>query len=203
MSGDGAHTVSSAGRYGLVAIATSAGGINALSRILGALPAGLPVPILVVLHLDPQRDTAIADILGRRASLRTKLAAEGERIVPGTVYIAPPDRHLVVGPDGGLSLTTGEPVHFVRPSADLLFESVATSFGPRILACVLTGSGQDGANGAAFVKSRGGAVIVEDPASAEFKGMPEATVASGSADYVLPLGEIAGMIRRLVEVEKT
>jgi len=185
--------------YGIVAIAASAGGVTALSRVLGGLPAGFPVPVLVVQHLDPRHRTVIAEVLGRRAKLPVRLASEGERATAGVIYIAPPDRHLLLGPDGTLTLSGSELVHFVRPSADLLFESVAGSYGPRAIACVLTGTGSDGAMGASAVKSRGGTVIAEDPELAEFRGMPEAVVAAGAADYILPLDEIASVICGLVE----
>ncbi len=184
--------------YGIVAVASSAGGITALGRVLGGFPAQMPVPIVVVQHLDPRHETIIAEVIRRRTSLEAKLAIDGERIVAGKIHIAPPNRHLLVNSDRSLSLTSSELVHFVRPSADLLFESVAASYGSAALACVLTGSGSDGAMGATAIKSRGGSVIVQDPQSAEFKGMPEAAVAAGVADFVLPLEEIAPVICRLV-----
>lgn len=189
--------------YGIVAVAASAGGVSALSRVLGGLPPGFPVPVVVVQHLDPRHRTIIAEVLGRRASLPVKLAEEGERAEAGTIYIAPPDRHLLLSEDGIITLSSSEMVHFLRPSADLLFESVAGSYGPRVIACVLTGTGSDGAMGASAVKSRGGTVIAEDPELAEFRGMPEAVVAAGTADYILPLDEIASVICGLVEVRTT
>jgi two-component system, chemotaxis family, protein-glutamate methylesterase/glutaminase len=185
--------------YGIVAIAASAGGITALGRVLGGLPDGFPVPVLVVQHLDPRHKTVIAEVLGRRAKMLVRLAREGEKAEPGAIYVAPPNRHLLVGADGVLTLSNSELVHFVRPSADLLFESVAGSYGPRAIACVLTGTGSDGVMGASAVKSRGGTVIAEDPETAEFKGMPEAVVASGAVDFILPLDEVAAVIRGLVE----
>jgi two-component system chemotaxis response regulator CheB len=185
--------------YGIVAIAASAGGVTALGRVLGALPAGFPVPVVVVQHLDPRHRTVIAEVLGRRAKLPVVLAREGERAEQGTIYIAPPDHHLLIGEGGTLTLSSSELVHFVRPSADLLFESVAGSYGPRAIACVLTGTGSDGAMGASAVKSRGGTVIAEDPELAEFRGMPEAVIAAGAAEYILPLDEIASVICGLVE----
>ncbi|MFF4499398.1 chemotaxis protein CheB [Streptomyces sp. NPDC001401] len=185
-----------------VAVASSAGGITGLVTVLGALDADLPVPVLVVQHLDPRHRTVIAEVLGRRTPLPVKLAADHERTRPGTVYIAPPDRHLLVRPGGRLALTDSELVHFVRPSADLLFESVAGAYGPRAIACVLTGTGRDGAMGVDAVKSRGGTVIVQDPATAEFSGMPEAAVGTGTVDFVLPLEEIAAVIRGLVETKR-
>lgn len=146
--------------------------------------------------------TVIADVLSRRTELAVKLAEADERIEAGTVYIAPPDRHLLVSPEGVLSLSNSELVHFVRPSADLLFESLAGAYGDRAIVCVLTGSGGDGAMGVDAVKSRGGTVIVQDPASAQFRGMPEAAVATGAVDFVLPLGEIAELMRGLVGNDK-
>jgi two-component system chemotaxis response regulator CheB len=121
--------------------------------------------VLVVQHLDPRHETVLAEILGRRTSLSVKLAEHGELAKPGVVYIAPPDRHLLVEENGRLALTVSELVHFVRPSADLLFESVAGSYGASSIACVLTGSGTDGAMGVSAVKARGGTVLVQDPRS--------------------------------------
>ncbi|MFG2145406.1 chemotaxis protein CheB [Streptomyces sp. NPDC048696] len=189
-------------RYDIVAVASSAGGIHGLGVLLGALGADFPVPVLIVQHLDPRHRTVIAEVLARRMSLPVKLAEDGEHAEPGVVYVAPPDRHLLVGPEGTLSLSRSELVHFLRPSADLLFESVAGAYGPRAIACVLTGTGSDGAMGVDAVKSRGGTVIAQDPGTAEFKGMPEAAVGTGAVDFVLPLEEIATVIRGLVETER-
>lgn len=185
--------------YTIVAIAASAGGVGALGLVLGGLPTGFPVPVVVVQHLDPRHRTVIAEVLGRRANLPTRMATQGERAEQGVIYIAPPDRHLLLGEHGMLTLSSSELVHFVRPSADLLFESVAGSYGSRAIACVLTGTGSDGATGASAVKSRGGTVIAEDPGLAEFRGMPDAVIATGAADYILPLDEIASVICGLVE----
>jgi two-component system chemotaxis response regulator CheB len=189
-------------RYEIVAVASSAGGITALSRVLGEIPAEFPVPLLLVQHLDPRHETVIADVLSRRTDLTVKLAEADERVEAGVAYIAPPNRHLLVSAEGMLSLTSSELVHFVRPSADLLFESAAGAYGPRALACVLTGSGSDGAMGVNAIKSRGGTVIAQDPETAEFKGMPEAAVATGAVDFVLPLDEIVTVIRGLVEARR-
>lgn len=190
--------MSSDDQYAVVAIASSAGGITALFKVLGALPATLPVPLLVVQHLDPRHKTVLAELLSRRTELRVKLAEAGETITAGTVYIAPPNYHLLVEPHGVLALSGSELVHFVRPSADLLFESVAGAYGSRAIACVLTGSGSDGATGVSAVKSRGGTVVVQDPEDAEFTGMPGSAVATGDVDLVVPLAEIAGVLRGLV-----
>jgi len=188
----------SASRFDIVAVAASAGGVQALSTLVGALPADLPVPVLVVQHLDPRHETTMAAILGRRSVLRVKLAVHGERAEPGTVYLAPPDHHLLVDENGELSLSGSAKEHFVRPAADVLFESVARAYGPRAIACVLTGTGRDGATGAHAVRSHGGTVIVEDPETARFDGMPKAVLAEGEVDLVRPLPEIPTALNELL-----
>jgi two-component system, chemotaxis family, protein-glutamate methylesterase/glutaminase len=187
--------------FDVVALASSAGGIAALSEILGSLPGEFPAAIVVVQHLDPRHRSLMADILRRRTALRVVQAAEGDHIRAGTVYIAPPDRHLLVNANGTLSLSHSELVHFVRPSADLLFESVAASYRTRAIAVVLTGTGSDGSMGIGAIKKMGGTVVAQDQASAEFSGMPGAAIRSGNADFVLPLDEIAPALVTLVMKE--
>jgi two-component system chemotaxis response regulator CheB len=176
--------------FAAVAIAASAGGLNALAHVLAALPADFPVPILVVQHLDPRHRSLLAQILARRTALSVGEAHDGEVVKPGQVYVAPPDRHLLVDADGTMSLTATELVHFVRPSADLLFESLAASYRERAVAVVLTGSGSDGAMGVRAVKRMGGTVIAQDEATSEFFGMPGAAFQTGATDFVLALDEI-------------
>ena len=176
--------------FTIVALAASARGLKALTHILEDLTADFPVPIVVVRHLDPRHRSLMADILGRRTALKVKEAEEGDSLVPGMVFLAPPNRHLLVNPDRTLSLTQSELVHFVRPSADLLFESVAASHKDGAIAVVLTGSGSDGSMGLRAVKKMGGTVIVQEPASCEFRGMPDASIQTGYVDFVLPLNDI-------------
>jgi two-component system chemotaxis response regulator CheB len=186
------------GGFEIVALAASAGGLKALTEVLAGLPAGFPAAIVVVQHLDPRHRSLMAEILARRTLLAVSQAAEDKPIQPGTVFIAPPDRHLLINSDGSVSLTRTELVHFSRPSADLLFESVAASYRERAIAVVLSGSGSDGAMGAKAIKKTGGTLIVQDPATAEFNGMPGAAHQTGLADFVLPLEEIAPALRTLV-----
>jgi len=181
-----------------VAIAASAGGISALETLLGELPAAFAVPVLVVQHLDPRRDTLIAEVLARSTALTVKLAEDGEEPRSGVVHIAPPGCHLTVVAGGALALSDAAPVHFVRPSADVLFESAASAYGARLLACVLTGTGRDGADGVSAVCRYGGTVIVQDPETAQFGGMPMAAVGACPEARVLPLEQIAAVIRALV-----
>lgn len=186
------------GAYDVVACAASAGGLNALTELLSRLPADFPAAVLVVQHLDPRHRSLMADILAKRTRLRVKEADAGEPLEGGTVYIAPPNRHLMVNPGGGLALSDSELVHFLRPSADLLFESVAACFRDRAIGVVLTGTGKDGAMGVTAIKSTGGTVIAQDPQTAEFRGMPEEAVATGNVDFTLPLSDIADALVTLV-----
>ncbi len=184
--------------FDIVALAASAGGLTALSQVLSRLPADFPAAIVVVQHLDPRHRSLMADILSRRTALKVKQAEEGDHLGPATVYIAPPNRHLLVNPDGTLSLSQSELVHFVRPSADLLFESAAASYRERAIAVVLTGSGSDGAMGTQAIKKMGGTVIVQDQKTAEFFGMPGAAIQTGSVDFTLPLEEVPSALITLV-----
>ncbi len=188
--------------FGIVALAASAGGLTALSKVLSDLPRDFPASIVLVQHLDPRHRSLMAEILSRRTSLKVKQAEEGDRLSPATVYIAAPDRHLLVNPDWTLSLSQSELVHFVRPSADLLFESVAASYRDRAIGVVLSGSGSDGAMGVEAIKKMRGTVIVQDEKTAEFFGMPGAAIHTGCADFVLPLDEIAPALVTLVQGEQ-
>jgi two-component system, chemotaxis family, protein-glutamate methylesterase/glutaminase len=190
--------VPSRAAFDVVAVAASAGGIGALGQLLEGLPPSFPASIVVVQHLDPRHRSLMADILRRHTRLAVKQAGAGDQLAPGTVYIAPPDRHLLVNADGTLSLTQSELVHFVRPSADLLFESVAASYKDRAIAVVLTGTGSDGSMGVGAIKKMGGTVIAQDRESADFSGMPAAAINSGHVDFVLPLTEIASALVALV-----
>lgn len=184
--------------FEIVAMAASAGGLNALSTVLADLPAQFPAPIVIVQHLDPRHRSLMADILSRRTSLQVKQAEAEDILRPGTVYIAPPNRHLLVNPDGSLSLTQTELVHFLRPSADLLFDSVAASYKQRSIAVVLSGTGSDGSMGVQAITQMGGTVIAQDEATSEFFGMPNAAIQTGTVDFILPLSEIASALITLV-----
>ncbi len=194
----GNHPGASAAAFDVVSFAASAGGLRALGDVFSALPADFPAALVVVQHLDPRHRSLMADILSRRTALEVKQAEEGDALRPGTIHIAPPNKHLLVNPDGSLALAQSELVHFVRPSADLLFESVAASFKHRAIAVVLTGTGSDGTMGVQAIKKMGGTVIAQDEATSEFFGMPSAAINTGSVDFVLPLKEIPAALVTLV-----
>jgi two-component system, chemotaxis family, protein-glutamate methylesterase/glutaminase len=185
----------------VIAIAASAGGLRALMEVLSPLPNHFPAAIVVVQHLDPKHRSLMAEILNRRTVLTVLEAEENNLLTPGFVYTAPPDRHLLVNPGGTLSLSQTELVHFVRPSADLLFESVAASFKERAIAVVLTGTGRDGNMGVKAIRKMGGTVLVQDRDTSEFFGMPEAAIQTGCVDKILPLSQIAPTLMSIVSGE--
>jgi two-component system, chemotaxis family, protein-glutamate methylesterase/glutaminase len=187
--------------FEIVALAASAGGLKALSDVLAAVPANFPAALVVVQHLDPRHRSRMAEILGKRTPLGVREAREGDALQPGLAFIAPPNRHLLVNADGTLSLSQSELVHFVRPSADLLFESTAAAYRERAIAVVLSGSGSDGAMGVKAIKKMGGTVIVQDERTSEFFGMPGAAQQTGVVDFVLPIEEIAPALEKLVRAE--
>ncbi|HEY9786605.1 MAG TPA: chemotaxis protein CheB [Candidatus Obscuribacterales bacterium] len=187
----------------VVAMAASAGGLKALSELLSGLPKGFPAAIVVVQHIDPHHESRMAQILDKKTNLTVKEARDGDRLTPSTVYIAPANRHLLVNPDHTLSLSQAELVNFVRPSADLLFESVAASFKHRAISVVLSGTGKDGAVGSKAIKRMGGRAIAQDKDSSEFFGMPSAAIEAGGIDLVLPLSKIARTLIDLLPKEET
>jgi two-component system chemotaxis response regulator CheB len=151
---------------------------------------------VVVQHVA--RSSQLPKILGWRTALRVKWAEEGDRLRPGAVFLAPPDRHLVVNPGGTLSLSHAPRVHHVRPSAEPLFSSAAAAYGPRAVAVVLTGGDANGSAAVRDVKRAGGTVIAQDEATSEHFDMPRAAIATGAVDHVVPLGRIAPLLEELV-----
>jgi len=187
--------------FDVIAIAASAGGLRALTAVFSELPADFPAAVTVVQHLDPRHRSLMAELLSRQSRLSVKQAVEGDRLNPSSVYVAPPDRHLLVNDDGTLSLSRAELVNFLRPSADLLFESVAASFKDRVIAIVLTGTGSDGSKGLHAIKKMGGTIVSQDEGTSEFFGMPSAAIRTGLVDFVLPLNQIAAALTTLVRGE--
>ncbi|HMI83458.1 MAG TPA: chemotaxis protein CheB [Polyangiaceae bacterium] len=173
----------------IVVVGTSLGGLNALTILLAGLPRDFPAPIAIAQHRTRDADSSLAELLQRQSALPVVEADDKTPIEAGRVYLAPPDYHLLVGAEE-LSLSTEAPVSHARPSIDVLFDSAASSFGTGVIAVILTGASEDGAQGAAVVKRRGGRVIVQDPNEAESAIMPLAVVNRKLADAVLPLRAI-------------
>lgn len=184
-------------RPAVVVIGASAGGVAALQIVLGALPASLPVPVLVVLHLPRDRSSRIADVLAPYCALTLREAEDKQPLQAGTVTFAPPDYHLLVEDAQAIALSMDEPVLFSRPAIDPLFESAAAVFGTRVLALLLTGASSDGTDGVAAVRAAGGQAWLQCPEEAEASLMPASALQHAGADAVLPL-EL--MCRRLKEL---
>lgn len=188
-------------RVEAVVIGTSAGGVEALSAVLPALPAHVCAPIFVVLHLPRERPSLLADIFAPKCAVAVREAVDKDPIQHGTVYFAPPDYHLLIDEGPAIALSDDEPVHHSRPSIDVLFESAADAFGSRLLAILLTGGNQDGAAGVAAVREAGGLTVVQDPAEAQVPTMVDAALARGPVDQVLRLEGIAALLRGLKVVK--
>jgi two-component system chemotaxis response regulator CheB len=179
----------------MVVIGTSLGGLTALEILLARLPAGFPVPVAVVQHRDI-RSHSLTMILQRSTRLRVREPQDKDPFAAGTVYLAPPDYHLLVEADS-YALSTEAPVCHARPSIDVLFESAADAFSRSVIGVILTGASSDGAQGAAALKRAGGYLIVQEPTSAECGAMPAAALAATQADQVLPLSDIAAALINL------
>jgi two-component system, chemotaxis family, protein-glutamate methylesterase/glutaminase len=174
-----------------IVIGASAGALEALSVILPPLPADYRLPVFVVVHVPPDKRSILAELFQAKCSIKVREAEDKEPIRGGTVYFAPPDYHLLVETDKSLSLSNDEPVLYSRPSLDVLFESAADAYGPSLIAVVLTGANQDGANGLRVVVEAGGTAIVQSPGEAYASAMPEAAIAKCPGARVLSLKEIA------------
>lgn len=180
-----------------IVVGASAGGVEALLTIFGQLPATFSLPIIAVLHLPDERRSQLAEVFARRLSIPVKEARDKETVEKGTLYFAGPGYHLSVEHDRSLSLSQEDRVHHSRPAIDYLFASAADVYGPRLLAILLTGANQDGAQGLAHVKQSGGTTIVQDPKEARIAVMPLAALAIHSPDHILSLGQIGSLLASL------
>jgi two-component system chemotaxis response regulator CheB len=171
-------------------MACSSGGLRAMREIVSALPRGFPAPIIIAQHRGDFAESYLPEILRAWTPLTVRDAQDGERLEPGTVHLCPAGRHIQVMPGGTLRITDGPRINHVRPSADLLFESVANVYGERAAVVVLSGNGHDGSMGSWAVRKAGGVVIAQDEASSDYPSMPAAAVDLGRADLILPLERI-------------
>ena len=180
---------------GIIVVGASAGGVSALQTLVAGLPADLPLPVAIVLHIGAHR-SQLASILQERTRLRVFVAGDGMPAAAGTVYVAPPDHHLVV--DGNIFRTLRGPrENMARPAIDPLFRSAAEYFGPGAIGVVLTGLLNDGSSGLFEIKRRGGLAIVQDPSTADQPGMPESAIRHVAIDYILGLHDIGPLLGTL------
>ncbi len=182
-----------------IVIGVSAGGFKALSTLVPKLPEHCRVAVLIVQHTKADAGDFLARHLDRISSVRVKHAEDKEAIRMGTVYLAPPGYHLLVERGKTLSLSVDEPVHFARPSIDVLFESAAPVYRDRLIGIILTGAGTDGCAGLKAVKEHGGLTIVQDPKTAEVDFLPKSALQTVTVDYILPLEAIGGFLARMAD----
>lgn len=185
-----------------VAIGASAGGVKALLELLPGFPASYRLPIIVVLHLAADRESQLASLFRTRTGMAVCEAADKQVIAPGTLYFAGPGYHLSVERDFGFSLSCEAPVHFSRPSIDVLMASAADAYRAGLVGIVLTGASADGAAGLAHVAARGGMTVVQEPGDAEVATMPEAALARHQPDHIFKLGAIRAMLLDLGSAQK-
>ena len=184
--------------YELVVVGASWGGFGALGRLLADLPRDFGAAVAVAQHRGPDSaEAGLAEVLGRKSTLPVREAHDKDAILPGRVYLAPPDYHLLVEREGTFALSTDAPEQHSRPSIDVLFESAAEAYGSRVVGVVLTGASPDGAAGLARIRRGGGFGLVQDPATADRSAMPEAAIARAGADEVVALPQIAPLLARL------
>jgi two-component system, chemotaxis family, protein-glutamate methylesterase/glutaminase len=182
--------------YRAVVIGASAGALEALSAILPRLPAAYELPVLIVVHVPPHRQSVLVELFGSKCRLAVQEAEDKESIRAGVIYFAPPDYHLLVEKHKSLSLSSDEPVLFSRPSIDVLFESAADAYGPELIGVLLTGANQDGANGIRSIADAGGLAIVQNPEGAFASEMPQAALAKCPDALVLSLEDIVDHLQR-------
>jgi len=184
----------------IIAIGTSAGGVEALSKLVSYLPADLPAALLVVMHLPPHGTSVLPQILSRAGPLRAVHPQHGEPIKRGQIYVAPPDQHLLIK-DSVIHLSRGPRENGHRPAIDPLFRSAARAYGLQVVGVILSGALDDGTAGLQAVKMRRGIAIVQEPSECLFPGMPQSAIENVKVDYVLPLTEIAATLTHLANEE--
>ena len=180
----------------VVVVGTSTGGLAAMQVLLPGLAEGFPWPVILVQHRSKEPGSELCRYLRRCCRWNVSEPDDKEPIMPGRVYLAPRDYHLLVE-KGNFALSTEAPVYFARPSIDVLFESAADAYGAGVVGVVLTGANGDGARGLARIKAAGGIAVVQDPAMARAPEMPRAAIAAAAEDRVLPLPEIAPFLNGL------
>jgi two-component system chemotaxis response regulator CheB len=185
--------------YGVVVIGSSLGGLQAVSTLLAALPEGFHLPIVIAQHraTAPPSDGELRAIWQRHTSLVVCDAEDKAPIVPGRVYVAPADYHLLIESRNRLALSTDAPVLWARPAIDVLFETAAEAYGESVIGVILTGASADGSQGLRAIRARGGCALVQEPTSAECDVMPRAALAATSVNHVRGLGDLGRLLGAL------
>jgi two-component system, chemotaxis family, protein-glutamate methylesterase/glutaminase len=184
--------------FKIIVIGTSLGGLSALKKVLVNLPPDFLTPIAIVQHRHKDSGKILQELLQECTLLQIREVEDKEKILPGQIYLAPPDYHLLVEP-GYFALSTDEPVSFARPSIDVLFESAADIYAEQVIGVILTGANKDGQQGLKKVQTRGGITIVQEPTTAESSIMPKAAISAVAVDWIVSLSEIAPLLVNLCD----
>ncbi len=187
-------------KHDMITIGASAGGVEALVKLVGSLPGNLPAAIFLVLHIPAQSPSLLPNILNRAGQLHVLHPVDGQAIQYGHIYVAPPDQHLLVE-EGMVRIVRGPKENRHRPAIDPLFRSAARTYGTRVVGVILTGSMDDGTAGLLAIKRRGGKAVVQDPQDALFSSMPRSAIAHVEVDHVMPLSDIGPLLAQLVHDE--
>jgi two-component system chemotaxis response regulator CheB len=183
----------------IIVIGTSTGGVDALARVASGLPSAFPASVFVVCHSPPGYRSILPEILSRAGLLLASHPADGEPFYPGHIYVAPPDRHLLLRPDGRMHLSRAARENNHRPAIDPLFRSAARHYGPRTIGVILTGALLDGVAGLMAIRRAGGVAVVQDPSEALIDSMPLGATQIAGTDHVVPIGGLASLLVELIQ----
>ena len=186
-------------KYDAIVMGSSAGGLFVLSSLFQQLPAGYPIPVIVVQHRSKDQRELLEEVLQNKCKIKIKQADEKEKIESGVVYIAPPDYHLLIEADKTFSLSADEPVRFSRPSIDVLFESASIVFKERLVAIILTGTNNDGSKGIETVRNFGGLTVAQDPGDAQYPYMPKSAIETKKITHTWTLSEIQRFLLQFID----
>lgn len=188
-------------KYKVIVMGLSSGGMEALKTIFAALPGNFKIPIVIVQHLSPRSDSQWIEILNKRYGITIKEAEEKEMIKSGTIFLAPPNYHLLLEKNGSFSLSIDERVSYARPAIDVLFDTAAEAFGKKVVGVVMTGSNQDGAAGLKKIKKCGGLAVVQNPETAFSSYMPQEAISQAEPHHILDLQGIIAFLKSIDQQE--
>lgn len=186
----------------LLVIGASAGGFNLVFDLVSAMPQTMPIPVIVVIHRSRNYRSSVEALLREKAGVHVKIAEDKEQLKKGCVYFAPPDYHVLIEPEGTLALDVSEPVHYCRPSIDVTCQSAADVYREATIGMLLSGANEDGADGLAYIYRNGGMAVIQDPALAEVKTMPEAAIRKCGNGMILTTSELFDLVGVLAGLKK-
>jgi len=187
------------GKYDIVVLGGSSGGVEALLKIIPNLSPDFTVPFVIVVHQSRSSRSSLAQVLQSRTKLIVCEPEDKEKILPGHIYIATPDYHLMIEEDKTFSYAYSELVNYSRPSIDVLFETAAEAYGEKLIGVLITGGNADGAAGLKHIVEKGGLAIVEDPDTADTPAMPRAALKMSKVDFVLSIDELIKKLNSLTK----